>query len=360
MSHSETSVMENWTRRRVLQSSAALATSPLISRIALAAGSGGTLVWGKSLETTMIDPHTALVGSAWQLHYLVYETLTSMGDTFDVQAGLAESWDIPSPTKYVFNLREGVAFSNGRPMTAEDVAGSISRVVDPKFGSWWASQMGSVKSVIVADPKTVVIELNEPFTPLLASLAASMTAILPIKELEEGTFDPTKEMLGTGPFMVTAHQQNDFWTLARNPHYWRQGYPKFDEVSVRIITDDSARLAALESAPSKSPTLRTRMRPFSFRACQTSPQWFRIQGICTRSLLTGSGRNRRFAIRACARRCSSQSTANRFALLLSATRGGPPVSRRPCSRTGARRRQTPATLKRQASWSGRPAASLSK
>lgn len=107
--------------------------------------------------------------------------------------------------------------------------------------------MGSVKSVIVADPKTVVIELNEPFTPLLASLAASMTAILPIKELEEGTFDPTKEMLGTGPFMVTAHQQNDFWTLARNPHYWRQGYPKFDEVSVRIITDDSARLAALES-----------------------------------------------------------------------------------------------------------------
>ena len=74
-----------------------------------------------------------------------------------------------------------------------------------------------------------------------------MTAVIPIKELKEGTFDPTKDMLGTGPFMVTAHQQNDFWTLARNPHYWRQGYPKFDEVSVRIITDDSARLAALQS-----------------------------------------------------------------------------------------------------------------
>ena len=74
-----------------------------------------------------------------------------------------------------------------------------------------------------------------------------MTAILPMKELQEGTFNPSKELMGTGPFMVTAHQQNDYWTLGRNPHYWRKGYPKFDEVSVRIITDDGARLAALQS-----------------------------------------------------------------------------------------------------------------
>jgi peptide/nickel transport system substrate-binding protein len=237
----------NWTRRLLLQSAMALGAVPLLGRHSLGADRKKTLVWGKSLETTMIDPHTALVGSAWQLQYLVYETLTSMGEAFDVQPGLAESWETPSPTKYVFHLRQDVAFSNGRPMTAEDVAGSIQRVIDPKFGSWWASQMGSVKSVTVADPKTVVIELNEPFTPLLASLAASMAAILPMKELRDSTFDPTKDMLGTGPFMVSAHQQNDFWTLVRNPHYWRKGLPKFDEVSVRIITDDSARLSALQN-----------------------------------------------------------------------------------------------------------------
>ena len=76
----------------------------------------------------------------------VYDTLMTTGRAFPVQPGIAESWE-PEPTKYMFHLREGVTFSNGRAMTAEDVAGSIARVVDPKFGSWWASQMGSVKSV---------------------------------------------------------------------------------------------------------------------------------------------------------------------------------------------------------------------
>jgi len=248
MSKSGPGASVGWTRRRALQTTAAaIASSSLVGRLALAADAHGTLVWGKSLETTMIDPHMALVGSSWQLQYLVYETLTSMGENFDVQPGIAESWETPTPTTYIFHLRDGVTFSNGRPMTADDVVGSIKRIVAPKGGSWWASQMGSVKSVTSSDPKTVTIELNEPFTPLLASLAASMTAIIPMKELTAGTFDPSKDMLGTGPFMVTAHQQNDFWTLAKNPHYWRAGYPKFDQVSVRIIPDDSARLAALQN-----------------------------------------------------------------------------------------------------------------
>ena len=152
---------------------------------------------GKSIETTMLDPHTALVGSAWQLQFLIYETLTTTGDG----SPYSRAWRNrggAKPTKYIFHIREGVAFSNGRPMTSEDVAGSIARVVDPKFGSWWASQMGSVKSVTATNARTVTIELNEPFTPLLASLAASMTAILPMKELKAGTFDPSKEMMGTG------------------------------------------------------------------------------------------------------------------------------------------------------------------
>jgi peptide/nickel transport system substrate-binding protein len=133
-------------------------------------------------------------------------------------------------------------------MTADDVAGSLKRVVDPSFGSWWAFQMGSMKSIVVNDAKTVTIELNEPFTPLLASLAASMTAILPMKELAAKSFDPSKELLGTGPFKVTKHQQNDFWILDRNPFYWRQGLPKVDQVVVRIITDDARGLLCRDRA----------------------------------------------------------------------------------------------------------------
>jgi peptide/nickel transport system substrate-binding protein len=232
-------------RRTLLQASAAVAASLALPR-AVFAQEATSIVWGKSIEVSMIDPHTALVGSAWQLQYLVYETLVQMGDNYETLPGLAESWETPSPTTYVFHLREGVTFSNGRAMTSADVAGSLSRIVDPKFGSWWAFQLGSIKSITATDAKTVTVELNAPFTPLLASLAASMTAILPMEELKAGTFDPTKDMLGTGPFMVTEHQQNDFWTLKKNPFYWQAGLPKVEQVTVKIITDDTARLAALQ------------------------------------------------------------------------------------------------------------------
>lgn len=237
--------LPNVSRRVLLKTMTALVAAQGLPRAVMAA-EGKTIVWGKSLEMTMIDPHSALVGSAWQLQFLIYETLVQMGDNFEPMPGLAASWETPTPTTYVFRLREGVKFSNGRPMTSEDVAGSLNRVIDPKFGSWWAFQMGSVKSIVATDAKTVTIELNEPFTPLLASLAASMTAILPMKELAAGTFDPSKELLGTGPFMVTKHQQNDFWLLSKNPYYWQAGLPKVDEVMVKIITDDAARLAALQ------------------------------------------------------------------------------------------------------------------
>src|SRR6185436_19998059 len=108
-------------RRALLQSSLILVAGAALPKTVFAADPK-SIVWGKSLEMTMIDPHTALVGSAWQLQYLVYETLTNMGDNFEVLPGLAESWDMPSPTTYVFHLRDGVKFSNGRPMTADDVA----------------------------------------------------------------------------------------------------------------------------------------------------------------------------------------------------------------------------------------------
>ena len=95
----------SFSRRNILKAGAAIGASlalpNLVVRASRAGETGGAMIWGKSIEGTMLDPHTALVGSAWQLQYLVYETLVSMGDNFDVKPGIAESWEIPSPTVYV-------------------------------------------------------------------------------------------------------------------------------------------------------------------------------------------------------------------------------------------------------------------
>ena len=66
-----------------------------------------------------------------------------------------------------------------------------------------------------------------------------------MKELSEGSFDPTKAMLGSGPFMVKEHLQDESWTLEKNPNYWREGHPKIDRLVIRIMPDDTTRIAGL-------------------------------------------------------------------------------------------------------------------
>jgi peptide/nickel transport system substrate-binding protein len=207
--------------------------------------SGGTLTWGKQAEALEIDPQVGGNGVSWGIEDIVYETLVGVGDDLSLQPRLATSWEQPSSTTYIFHLRQGVKFSNGRAMVADDVVASFKRLIDPKLASYWTQQVGPVKDVIAVDDKTVRFELGSPFTPFLAAVAHVGAAILPMKEFAAGTFDPSKQLMGTGPFMQVSHNQGESWTFARNPNYWRSGYPKADKLVVKIIPDDSARLAAL-------------------------------------------------------------------------------------------------------------------
>jgi peptide/nickel transport system substrate-binding protein len=207
-----------------------------------------TLTWGKPSEMTGIDPQFSGDGTSWTVFYIVYERLLTTTDDLKPAGQLAESWDQVSPTEYVFKLRANAAFSNGRPLLASDVVGSFKRLMDPNRGAVWGRQLKAVKEITAVDDHTVRFELSEPLTPLLAILAVSPTAIMPIKEIENGSFDPEKDMLGSGPFMVSQHRQDEAWTFERNPHYWRKDQPVADRLVIRIMPDDATRIAALREA----------------------------------------------------------------------------------------------------------------
>jgi peptide/nickel transport system substrate-binding protein len=176
---------------------------------------------------------------------LVYETLLTTDDQFKLQPAIAESWQQTSPTSYTFKIRPNVKFSNGRPLVASDVIGSLERIRDPKTASYWSVQLGDIAKMEAPDDHTVKVELKTPHSAFLPALAHISAAIIPIKELKDGSFDPAKQMLGSGPFMVSDHKQDESWTLVRNPYYWRQGQPAADKLFAPIIPDDSARMAAL-------------------------------------------------------------------------------------------------------------------
>lgn len=202
-------------------------------------------MWGKPAEVQVLDPTKSGEAVSWQVLDLVYESLVSIDENLKPVPVLAESWEQTSPTTYVFTIRKGVKFSNGRPMTVDDVVGSLKRLIDPKTASWLASQLGEVRSVAEDGPWRVKVTLAQPRAAFLASLASVSAAVLPMQELRSGEFDPSKELLGTGPFKVAGHSQDESWTLAKNSHYWREGEPKVDSLVIRIMPEDATRVAAL-------------------------------------------------------------------------------------------------------------------
>lgn len=236
------------TRRSFLRSvamtgiaAAAVSNLPGVVR----AQDASTMTWAKPLETTMLDPHTSILGSSWQMLHLVYDSLIDVDEDLQPIPAIAESWEQESPTSYLFTIRSGVKFSNGADLTVADVVGSLKRVQAPETGSWWVRPMGRVADVEAVGDTQVRVTLQEPHTPLIAALAATMCSILPMSLVESGELDVSREMLGSGPYRVVSHEQDDNWVLERNPNYWQEGLPKIDRIDVKIVPSDNTRIAQL-------------------------------------------------------------------------------------------------------------------
>lgn len=201
--------------------------------------------WGKSAEVINLDPQVTGFGTDWELQNLVYEQLVSIDKDQKPAPELASSWEKVTQTTYVFTLRDDVAFSNGRSMTASDVVGSLQRVMDPATGSPIVGNL-PIKSIAAMGERQVSIDLTEPSELFLPSLASTSASILPIEELKAGTFNLKNELLGTGPYMSTDHVQGSSWSFSTNPHYWGTP-PRTPKLDVQIITDETARIAAMRS-----------------------------------------------------------------------------------------------------------------
>lgn len=196
-----------------------------------------------TVETNGLDPATADTARSWSIMSLVYEPLVTIGPKFEVQPKLASKFEQTDPTTYVFTLASGVTFSNGRALTADDVVGSLKRLLASQ--SPYSAQLGPVKTVTATGDNEVTVMLSEPYTPFLVALANSPAAILPMKEIDAGTLDVKKEMLGTGPYVVKTHRQDESWTFEANPKFRDADKLKVKTLNLEIVPEEATRLAAV-------------------------------------------------------------------------------------------------------------------
>lgn len=233
-------------RRTLLKSSAAVAAVGSFCTIPsrVAAQQADTIIVGKGEEAVGWDPAMVTASSSFELMAAVYETLIIFDDDGHPVPILAESWDQPDETTYVFTLREGVTFHNGNPLTAEDVAFTFGRLMDPDAGSVWASQFEPVESVEATDDLTVTFTLNQSYGPFLSVLTAGYAAILP----NSPDTDFQTEMIGTGAYKIEEYVQDTHTILAAHDGYWREGQPATPNLRYNIMPEESARLAAVRTA----------------------------------------------------------------------------------------------------------------
>lgn len=222
---------------------------------------GGKLLYGRYADSLFLDGvQTELNVDIWVLCSIYDTLLLPSSDGLGLRPGLATQWNWSDDGKILtVKLRPGVKFSDGTPMTAQDVQWSLNRARDPKQGAW-NSLLASVATIDIADPSTVVLNLKHPDPTLLPVLATFNTGILPAAQfmaaagetLDEKAKAFAEKPIGTGPFMLTEWQRGVVMKLARNPYHWRMApdgkpFPYLDALEFPVIPDDATRLLKLKA-----------------------------------------------------------------------------------------------------------------
>jgi peptide/nickel transport system substrate-binding protein len=208
-------------------------------------GGGGVLIAAIPEDFDAIDPHTGSGESPSVWLSLVFETLVAIDKNAEPVPGLAESWEFSDDgLTATFHLREGVTFHDGTPFTSEAVKFSYERIKDPTTAAVSQSVFSIVDSIDTPDDLTVVLNLTQPSGSLLADLSQQGRSAI-ISPADVGSDGQIIDHVGTGPFTFTSYTVSDRLVLGHNPDYWA-GPAVLDGIEVRIIPDESARLAALQ------------------------------------------------------------------------------------------------------------------
>ena len=169
--------------------------------------------------------------------------------TFLIEPDLAERWETPDDTTYVFSLRKGVKWHNkppvnGRELVAEDVQFTFDRFLAEQANPL-RYMLEPVDRVEVVDRYTVKFVLKEPYVWLLDVLATSKAMWIIAREVVEkfGDLKKPESAIGTGPFLLERYEPNVKTVFRRHPEYFLTGLPWVDGVEGLVLNDPSTALA---------------------------------------------------------------------------------------------------------------------
>ena len=210
--------------------------------------SGGSYTEGVTRPPERINPLYAQANPTdADLASLIFSGLVRLGPDGSPQPDLAERWEITNNgQRYVFHLRQGIAWQDGEDVDAEDVVFTYRAIADPAFkGDPALAQLMQGVAVTARDPQTVEFQLEQTYAPFLAWLT---TGILPrhvLRDLDAGQLYNAAfnlQPIGTGPYRLTSRDADGNVELEANSTYYL-GPPHISKFALRVFKtrDDLAR-----------------------------------------------------------------------------------------------------------------------
>ena len=203
------------------------------------------IVYACTKDIRDINPH--LYGGEMSAQNMVFESLVKETEK-GIEPCLAESWEISDDGKeYTFHLRKDVKFTDGEPFNAEAVKLNMDAIVSNIERHSWLDMVNEIEENVVLDEFTFKLVLKHAYYPTLTELALvrPFRMISPKCFIDGETKNGVSGYVGTGPYVLSEHKENEYAIFDTNEDYWGEK-PKVKEVKWRVMPDAQTILMALE------------------------------------------------------------------------------------------------------------------
>jgi len=214
---------------------------------------GGTLNAAQAAKWSSLDP-TVSSGRANDKFTInqLYETLIDVDSSGKYIPGLVEAWEVKGDKTVILKLKKNVKFHDGTDFNAQAVKFVLERALNPETKASFRAEIEDIQSIEVVDPSTVKLNLKNPSSVILGALSNYAGYMISPAAIQKYGKDIVRNPVGTGPFKFKEAVEGDHITLVRNESYHimgkdGKGLPYLDELSIKIIPDDSVKLVNLKS-----------------------------------------------------------------------------------------------------------------
>ncbi len=199
-------------------------------------------------EPATLDPHMQANHDSFAVYRNIFDNLVTRDDDGKIVPQIATAWRLLSDTEIEFDIRPGVTFHDGSPLTAADVVFSVRRIIDPALRSPQLSNFNRIIAAEAVGADKVRVRTQTAYPVLLAQLVN--LSIVPQATIERvGREAFMLDPVGSGPYRFVSWQRGARVVLAANAAYWGDK-PSFPRVEFNAIPDAATRMANLRTGRS--------------------------------------------------------------------------------------------------------------